>query len=162
MRLALNCSKYSGTKNKWYLFCSAKQWCFHVCTPGFRVTKTSSPPPAPFLCLVHTCRLGKQRQVLTELWQLGFVSCTLAVTLKLVFLSQVVWWHMDRFWFSLSSSLSLLLPGCSLLSPFVLPQLRAPIDSTREGMGSHSWFPPVFMGNYLDFCGKSIFSLCLE
>lgn len=88
MWLALKCCKYCGTKNKWHLLRSAKQWCFHVRTLGLRVTLTASTPlPAPFLHLGHACRLGKQRKVLTKLWQLGFVSCAVALTWKFVCLS---------------------------------------------------------------------------
>ena len=74
----------------------------------------------------------------------------------------ILWFYDVRFWFSLFSSLGLLLPACSLRLPFVLPWWQALTDSTREGTGSQGWFPPVCMGSYLDFCGKSIFSLCSE
>lgn len=167
MWLALKCSKYCGTKNQWHLLCSAKQWCFHVRTLGLRVTLAASTSlPAHFLHLVHTCRLGKQRKILTELWQLGFVPCAVDLTWKFVFLAEVVWCNMDRFWF-LFSSLSLLLLGCSLLPPFVFPQWRALTDSTREGMESQGWCCLLCLWgplpwSYLAFCGKSIFSVCSE
>lgn len=161
MWLALECSKCRSTNDKWHILCSSKQWYFCLHTLRLKVTMTTSTPlHAPFLHLGHTCRLGEQRKVLTELWQLDFVSCAVVLTWKFVFLSELAWWNMGRFWFSLSSSLSLLLLGCSLLFP-----PSAVVCSNRQHKGRDGESRLISSCAYGELCWISVgkaSSLCVQ
>lgn len=130
MWLALECSKCCSTNDKWHTLCSAKQWYFCLHTLRLKVTLTASTP-------LHAPFL-----------HLGH-TCRLGET-----------WNMGGFWFSLSSSLSLLLLGCSLLFP-----PSAVVCSNRQHKGRDGESRLISSCAYGELCWISVgkaSSLCVQ